>query len=443
MPIIIAYYNIWDYKITLPTKFEAKFYKKLYNLRRRDTMDNMIKRFLEYVRVETTSDESSTSVPSTDGQLVLAKYLKEELQALGLDEVLLDDKGYLMATLPANTDKVIPVIGFIAHMDTSPDMSGKNVDPKIIVNYRGEAIVLNEELGIVMSPSDFPELERLVGQTLITTDGRTLLGADNKAGIAEIVTAVEYLINNPQIKHGKIMIGFTPDEEIGRGADFFDVEAFGADWAYTVDGGPIGELEYENFNAASAKIVINGRNVHPGTAKNKMTNSIHIAEELDLMLPQNQRPEHTEGYEGFFHLMRITGTVERTELSYIIRDHSMDEFSRKKKLLQDVVEFINSKYGDLAELDMKDSYYNMKEKIEPEYHIISLAERAMSMLGIEPRIKPIRGGTDGSRLSFMGLPCPNLFTGGYNYHGRYEYITVEGMQLAASTIVEIIKLAAE
>ena len=406
-------------------------------------MDNMIKRFLEYVQIETTSDESSTSVPSTDGQMVLGKYLKEELQAIGLNEVMLDEKGYLMAMLPANTDKVIPVIGFIAHMDTSPDMSGKNVNPKIIDNYPGGVIVLNEELGVSLSPSDFPELEGLIGQTLITTDGKTLLGADNKAGIAEIVTAVEYLINNPQIQHGKIMIGFTPDEEIGRGADFFNVEAFGADWAYTVDGGPIGELEYENFNAASAKIVIRGRNVHPGTAKNKMTNSIHIAGELDMMLPQNQRPEHTEGYEGFFHLMRITGTVENTELSYIIRDHSMEEFNRKKKLLEDVVEFINLKYGDLAELDIKDSYYNMKEKVEPEYHIISLAERAMTMLGIEPQIKPIRGGTDGSRLSFMGLPCPNLFTGGYNYHGRYEYITVEGMQLAARTIVEIIKLAAE
>lgn len=406
-------------------------------------MDKIMDRFLEYVRIETTSDESSTSVPSSSGQLALGKHIAAELKSLGLEKVNIDNNGYLTAALPANTDTVLPVIGFIAHMDTSPDMSGKNVSPRVIEKYDGGDILLDPAEGIVLSPRDFPELSQLIGKTLITTDGSTLLGADNKAGIAEIVTAVEYLINNPGIPHGEIRIAFTPDEEIGRGADHFDVDGFGADWAYTVDGGPVGELEFENFNAASAKIIINGRNVHPGTAKNKMINSIHIAHELGGMLPVNQRPEYTEGYEGFFHLMRIDGTVERTELSYIIRDHSMEEFNNKKSILQEAVDYINKKYGQVAELTLKDSYYNMREKIEPVYYIIELAEKAMIRLGIEPMIKPIRGGTDGSRLSFMGLPCPNLFTGGYNFHGKYEFITIEGMKLAALTIVEIAKLAAE
>lgn len=406
-------------------------------------MDKIMDRFLEYVRIETTSDESSTSVPSSSGQLALGKHIAAELKSLGLEKVNIDNNGYLTAALPANTDTDLPVIGFIAHMDTSPDMSGKNVSPRVIEKYNGGDILLDPAEGIVLSPRDFPELSQLIGKTLITTDGSTLLGADNKAGIAEIVTAVEYLINNPGIPHGEIRIAFTPDEEIGRGADHFDVDGFGADWAYTVDGGPVGELEFENFNAASAKIVINGRNVHPGTAKNKMINSIHIAHELGGMLPVNQRPEYTEGYEGFFHLMRIDGTVERTELSYIIRDHSMEEFKNKKSILQEAVDYINKKYGQVAELTLKDSYYNMREKIEPVYYIIELAEKAMIRLGIEPMIKPIRGGTDGSRLSFMGLPCPNLFTGGYNFHGKYEFITIEGMKLAALTIVEIAKLAAE
>ena len=406
-------------------------------------MDKIMDRFLEYVRIETTSDESSTSVPSSAGQLALGKHIADELKSMGLEKVNIDHNGYLTAVLPANTDADIPVIGFIAHMDTSPDISGKNVSPRVVEKYDGGDILLDPAEGIVLSPRDFPELSQLIGKTLITTDGSTLLGADNKAGIAEIVTAVEYLINNPGIPHGEIRIAFTPDEEIGRGADHFDVDGFGADWAYTVDGGPVGELEFENFNAASAKIIINGRNVHPGTAKNKMINSIHIAHELGGMLPVNQRPEYTEGYEGFFHLMRIDGTVERTELSYIIRDHSMEEFNNKKSVLQEAVDYINKKYGQVAELTLKDSYYNMREKIEPVYYIIELAEKAMIRLGIEPMIKPIRGGTDGSRLSFMGLPCPNLFTGGYNFHGKYEFITIEGMKLAALTIVEIAKLAAE
>lgn len=406
-------------------------------------MDNIIDRFFEYVRIETTSDESSTSVPSSEGQLTLGKYIAVELRSLGLEKVILDENGYVTATLPANTDAELPIIGFIAHMDTSPDMSGKNVTPRLVENYDGGDILLDPAGEIILSPKDFPELSQLIGKTIVTTDGSTLLGADNKAGIAEIVTAVEYLINNPEIIHGEIRIAFTPDEEIGRGADHFNVEAFGADWAYTVDGGPVGELEYENFNAASAKITISGRNVHPGTAKDKMLNSIHIAHELDSMLPANQRPEYTEGYEGFFHLMRIDGTVEKTELSYIIRDHSMEEFINKKSILQEAVEYINKKYGPVSDLTLKDSYYNMKEKIEPVYKIIELAERAMVRLDIEPKIKPIRGGTDGSRLSFMGLPCPNLFTGGYNFHGKYEFITVEGMKLAALTIVEIARLAVE
>jgi tripeptide aminopeptidase len=400
-------------------------------------------RFLEYVRIETTSDESSTSVPSSAGQLALGKHIADELKSMGLEKVNIDHNGYLTAVLPANTDADIPVIGFIAHMDTSPDISGKNVSPRVVEKYDGGDILLDPAEGIVLSPRDFPELSQLIGKTLITTDGSTLLGADNKAGIAEIITAIEYLINNPGIPHGEMRIAFTPDEEIGRGADHFDVDAFGADWAYTVDGGPVGELEFENFNAASAKIVISGRNVHPGTAKNKMINSIHIAHELGAMLPVNQRPEFTEGYEGFFHLMRVDGTVERTELSYIIRDHSLEEFNNKKSILQEAVNYINKKYGQVAELTLKDSYFNMREKIEPVYDIIKLAEKAMTRLGIEPKIKPIRGGTDGSRLSFMGLPCPNLFTGGYNFHGKYEFITIEGMKLAALTIVEIAKLAAE
>ncbi|MGM0396072.1 MAG: peptidase T [Bacillota bacterium] len=406
-------------------------------------MENLVNRFLDYVKIETTSDESSVSVPSTETQLEFSGMLADELTKIGLSEVTVDDKGYVMATLPSTTEKELPVIGFIAHMDTSPDMSGKDVNPQIFENYDGSELVLNSEKKIVLSPDDFPELKDNIGKTIIATDGTTLLGGDNKAGIAEIVTAMEYLINNPDVPHGKIRIGFTPDEEIGRGADHFDVEKFGADFAYTIDGGPVGELEYENFNAATAKVFIQGRNVHPGSAKNKMINSLIIAQELGSMLPVNERPEFTEHYEGFFHLVRIDGTVEKTEMVYIIRDHFMDRFEHKKTIMTKAAEYINIRYGNVIELEIKDSYYNMKEKIEPVMEIVTLARDAMKNLGIEADIKPIRGGTDGARLSYMGLPCPNIFTGGFNFHGRYEYITVEGMELATKTILEIVKIAAE
>lgn len=404
-------------------------------------MEKLVERFLRYVKTETTSDESSISVPSTEGQSSFSRILAEELNQIGMSNVSVDDNGYVMATLPSNSSKAPPVIGFIAHMDTSPDMSGKDVKPQIYENYQGGTLLLNGENKIELSPDDFPELNENIGRTIIATDGTTLLGADNKAGIAEIVTAMEYLINNPEISHGEIRVGFTPDEEIGRGADHFDVENFGADFAYTIDGGPVGELEYENFNAATAKINIQGRNVHPGSAKNKMINSLIIAQELNGMLPVEQRPEHTEGYEGFFHLMRVDGTVERTEMVYIIRDHSMEKFENKKRLMEKTADFLNSKYGNAVKLEIKDSYYNMKEKIEPVMEIVDLAREAMENLEIEVDIKPVRGGTDGSRLSYMGLPCPNIFTGGYNFHGKYEYVTVEGMQLAVRTILEIVILA--
>lgn len=404
-------------------------------------MENLRERFIRYVKTETTSDESSVSVPSTQTQLEFAKALAHELVEIGMSEVTVDSKGYVMASLPSNTNRKLPVIGFIAHMDTSPDMSGKDVKPQIFENYKGGTIQLNDELGIILSPDDFPELNENIGKTIIATDGTTLLGADNKAGIAEIVTAMEYLINNPEIRHGEIKVGFTPDEEIGRGADHFDVEKFGADFAYTVDGGPVGELEYENFNAATAKITIQGRNVHPGSAKNKMINSMIIGQELNGMLPVQQRPEYTEDYEGFFHLVRLDGTVEKTEMVYIIRDHSMDKFQAKKKLLEKTADFLNSKYENIVHLEIKDSYFNMKEKIEPVIEIVHLAKEAMENLGIDVDIKPVRGGTDGSRLSYMGLPCPNIFTGGYNFHGKYEFVTVEGMELACNTILEIVKLS--
>ena len=404
-------------------------------------MEKLLERFLRYVKTETTSDESSISVPSTDGQIAFSRVLADELKEIGMSDVTVDDNGYVMASLPSNSSKSLPVIGFLAHMDTSPDMSGKDVKPKIFENYQGGPLLLNSQKGIELSPEDFPDLSENIGKTIIATDGTTLLGADNKAGIAEIVTAMEYLINHPNILHGDIRVGFTPDEEIGRGADHFDVERFGADFAYTVDGGPVGELEYENFNAATAKITIQGRNVHPGSAKNKMINSLIIAQELNGMLPVEQRPESTEGYEGFFHLMRIDGTVEKTEMIYIIRDHSMDKFEDKKMLMERIADFLNSKYENAVNLEIKDSYYNMKEKIEPVMEIVDLAKKAMENLEIEVDIKPVRGGTDGSRLSYMGLPCPNIFTGGYNFHGKYEYITVEGMELASRTILEIIMLA--
>ena len=399
-------------------------------------MDKILERFKRYIAVDTKSDESSITVPSTKGQLELGGILVKELKELGLKDVLQDEHGYIYATLPTNIEKKCPTIGFIAHLDTSPALDGKVSNPQVF-QYKGGDIRLNDKYSIMLY--EFPELESLKGKTLITTDGTTLLGADDKAGIAEIMDAVEYLVNNPDIEHGEVKIGFTPDEEIGRGADLFNVESFGADFAYTMDGGPIGELQYENFNAASAKIKIQGKNVHPGTAKNIMLNSIKIAMELDRMLPNNQVPEHTQGYEGFYLLDDIKGSVDYTTLNYVIRDHSMNLFDNKKNHIKKVVSFLNNKYGDIIELKIKDSYYNMKEKIEPHMEIIELAEKSMKELGIEPNIIPIRGGTDGSRLSYMGLPTPNLFTGGYNFHGRFEFIPVEHMKLASQLIVQIVE----
>lgn len=404
-------------------------------------MEKVVERFLKYVSFDTKSDPESESCPSTAKQLALGEYLVKELQGLGLKDAAMDEHGYIMATLPANTDEAVPTIGLIAHMDTSPDMSGENVKPQLVKDYDGGDIVLNEEQQIILSPKDFPELKNYVGETLITTDGTTLLGADNKAGIAEIITAVEYFIDHPEIKHGTIKVGFTPDEEIGRGADRFNVEAFGADYAYTIDGGPIGELEYENFNAAGAKVHIQGRNVHPGSSKNKMVNSILIAMELHGMLPVNERPEYTEGYEGFFHLNNLNGDVESTEMQYIIRDHDRAKFEKKKAILEEAVKFLNLKYGEgTVTLTLNDSYYNMKEKIEPVFHIIERAKAAMEAVGVTPVISPIRGGTDGARLSYMNLPCPNIFTGGHNFHGKYEYIPVGSMLKAVEVIVEILKV---
>ncbi len=407
-------------------------------------MDNLLNRFLSYVKIDTQSDPESKTSPSTTKQFELAKLLVEELRDIGLSEIELDEHCYVYATLPANTEKQVPTIGFIAHLDTTPDFTGKNVKPQVHENYDGGDLILNKDLNIILSPSEFPELTHYKGQTLITTDGTTLLGADDKAGIAEIVTAMEYLINHPQIKHGKIRIAFTPDEEVGRGTEHFDIEKFGADFAYTVDGGPIGELEFENFNAAEAKVLVHGKNVHPGTAKNKMINSIRIAEEFDSMVPQHERPEHTEKYEGFYHLLSFKGDVEQSQLHYIIRDHDREKFERRKQLFRDIVEFLNKKYGkDLVELDMRDQYYNMREKIEPVMYIVELAKKAMQKAGVKPKIKPIRGGTDGAMLSFKGLPTPNIFTGGHNFHGRYEYIPLQSMQKAVDVIVKIAEMAVD
>ncbi|WP_019132042.1 peptidase T [Peptoniphilus obesi] len=397
---------------------------------------DIVERFLKYTSFETTSDDSSETVPSTKIQLELGKYLVEELKGLGLDNARIDDKGYVYAHLESNTDKDLAKIGFVAHMDTSPEMSGKNVKPRI-VKYEGGDIKLNEKY--TTKVSEFPFLNDLVGQELIVTDGNTLLGADDKAGIAIIVSAIEHLVKNPEIKHGDIKIGFTPDEEIGRGADHFDVEGFDADFAYTVDGGPLGELEYENFNAASAKISIEGKGVHPGSSKNIMINSQLLAMELHNMLPVNMRPEYTESYEGFYLLEGIKGSVSNTEMRYIIRDHDMEKFEAKKNLLIEIVEFLNKKYGDLINLEIKDSYYNMKKMIEPHMEIIELAKKSMEEVGIEPLISPIRGGTDGASLSYKGLPCPNIFTGGYNYHGRYELLPVESLKKGKELLLQIIK----
>lgn len=404
-------------------------------------MSKVVERFLKYVKYHTTSDENSNTFPSTEGQLIFARELAKELKELGLSEVEVDKNGYVTALLPANTDKKIPTIGFIAHMDTSPDMCGKDVKPQIIENYDGNDIVLNKEKGIILSTSEFPELKNYIGKTLITTDGTTLLGADDKAGIAEIITAIEYLINHPEIEHGNVKIAFTPDEEIGRGVDKFNVKKFACDFAYTVDGGELGTIEYENFNAASAKIKIHGRNVHPGTAKGKMKNSILIGIELQNMLPELERPEHTEGYQGFYHLNNFQGTVEETSMYYIIRDFDKQAFSDKKEYIKSIVEALNKKYGEgTVELELKDQYYNMREVIEKHMHIVETAMEAMRSLGIEPKVVPIRGGTDGARLSFMGLPTPNLFTGGHNFHGKYEFIPIHAMEKAVEVIVKIVEL---
>ena len=406
-------------------------------------MQHIIDRFISYVTIDTESDPNSETTPSTEKQWDLANKLVSDLKAIGMSDVTIDDNSYIMATLPSNVDYKVPTIGFISHFDTSPDFTGANVKPQIITDYDGKDIVLNEEEDIILSPDYFEDLLQYKGQTLITTDGTTLLGADDKAGITEIITAMEYLINHPEIKHGVIKVGFTPDEEIGRGAHKFDVKKFGADWAYTMDGSQIGELEYENFNAAGAKITAKGKIVHPGYAKGKMVNSMYFATEFINALPRLETPEHTEGYEGFFHLHSIEGKVEETTLKYIIRDHDKDKFDARKALMEKVVLDLNTKFeNEVFKLELTDQYFNMKEKVEPVMHIVDIAEEAMKQLGIKPLIKPIRGGTDGSQLSYMGLPCPNIFAGGHNFHGRYEYVPVESMQKAVEVICKIAELTA-
>ncbi|MBE6305052.1 MAG: peptidase T [Bacteroidales bacterium] len=403
---------------------------------------NVLDRFLDYVKFDTQSDELTNMTPSTPGQYKFAEYLQQKLVEMNLSEISLDENGYLMATLPANTDKEIPTIGFIAHLDTSPDMSGRHVKPRIVENYDGGDITLNAEQGILLKPAEFPELLNYVGQDLVVTDGTTLLGADDKAGIAEIISAVEYLQQHPEIPHGKIRIAFNPDEEIGRGAHKFNVEQFGCQWAYTMDGGEVGELEFENFNAAVAKITFKGRNVHPGYAKHKMINSLRVANQFAIMLPRWETPEHTEGYEGFYHLVGMEGTVEKTEITYIIRDFDRDRFERRKKELEHLTRKINKEYPECASIEIKDQYYNMREMVEPVSHIVEIAEQAIKNAGLTPKVVPIRGGTDGAQLSFKGLPCPNIFAGGLNFHGRYEFIPVPSLQKAVQVIVEIAALTA-
>ncbi|WP_446898674.1 peptidase T [Clostridium sp. LBM24168] len=404
-------------------------------------MEKVADKFLRYVKFDTRSSEESDSVPTTEKQLKLGKQLSEELRGMGVENVSLDGNGYVMGTLRGNVDGKAPTVGFISHMDTSPEISGNNVKPKIIEDYDGKDIILDDNGNIVLKIEDFPEIVKYKGKTLITTDGNTLLGADDKAGVAEIMTAVEYIINHPEMKHGDIKIAFTPDEEVGKGPDHFDVEKFNAKFAYTIDGGELGELEFENFNAASAKVKIKGRNVHPGSAKNKMINSILIASEFMEMFPKEETPATTEGYDGFYHIVSINGEVEETDLSYIIRDFDRNNFERRKKFIEKCASVISNKYGrNIIEIDIKDQYSNMKEKIEPVKYIVDIAAQAMREANIEPKISPIRGGTDGARLSFVGLPTPNIFTGGHNFHGRYEYIPVFAMEKAVEVIVNIIKL---
>lgn len=405
---------------------------------------DIVERFLNYVKFDTQSSEDSTTTPSTPGQMVFAKYLKDELDDVGLKDIDLDDNGYLYATLPGNTKDKTPTIGFISHMDTSPDASGKNVNPRIVKAYDGGDIVLNQEDGKVLSPKVFPELLRHKGEDLIVTDGRTLLGADDKAGIAAIVQAMVYLQEHPEIEHGDIRVGFNPDEEIGLGAHKFDVEKFGCDWAYTMDGGDVGELEFECFNAAGAKITIKGQSVHTGYAKGKMLNAVRIATELQSLFPEDELPETTEGYQGFYHLLSLQGNVEQATMSYIIRDHDRKKFEARKDFVEDAVAKMNAKYGaGTVSLDMHDQYYNMKEKVEPVIHVTDIAIKAMENLGISPKVQAIRGGTDGAQLSFRGLPCPNIFAGGINFHGPYEFLPIPSMEKAMMVVVEISKLAAE
>ena len=402
--------------------------------------NKILKRFLRYVQIDTQSDENSKTYPSTKKQFDLAHLLEKELNELGLKDVEVDKYAYVTASLPSNLEKDVPVIGFLAHMDTAPDMSGGNIKPQIFENYNGEDIIINKDLNLCLSVKEFPELNNYIGQTIITASGKTLLGADDKAGIAEIMSAMEYLTKNPEIKHGTIKIAFTPDEEIGKGVDYFDVKNFGADYAYTVDGGSIGELEYENFNAAGIAIRIQGRNIHPGYAKGRMINAILVASELNDMLPIEQRPELTENYEGFFHIIKFMGTVETAEIHYLIRDHDIVKFEQKKTLIKDVINLMNKKYGqEVAKFKMEDQYYNMKEKVEPVFHIVEQAKQAMVEVGVTPDVKPIRGGTDGARLSYMGLPCPNIFTGGHNFHGKLEFIPLESMEKAVQVILKIIE----
>lgn len=401
-------------------------------------MSSVVERLIKYVKFDTKADENSSTVPSTAGQLVLAKELGKELGELGLVDISVDSNGYVMATLPANIDKKVPVVGFIAHMDTSPDMSGTNVNPKFIENYDGKDIKLNDD--VTLSTEDFPELKDYIGETLITTDGTTLLGADDKAGIAEILTAVEYLVNHPEMPHGTIRIGFTPDEEVGRGPDHFDVKKFNADFAYTMDGGAVGELEYENFNAAAAKVTISGRNVHPGYAKNKMVNSVLIANEFISMMPEDETPQTTEGYEGFYHLNNMEGNVEKSVLNYIIRDFDMDSFENRKEFMKAAAEKLNKKYGNKVTIEIRDQYRNMKEKIEPVKYVVDNAIKAMEAANVKPLVRPIRGGTDGAQLSFKGLPTPNIFAGGLNFHGKYEYVPVSSMEKAVEVILKLVEL---
>ncbi|MBM3421070.1 MAG: peptidase T [Bacteroidetes bacterium] len=406
--------------------------------------EKLLERFLRYVRIGTASDDKSDNSPTTEGQILLGRLLRDEMEEIGITDASVDENGYVTGTIPGNAGPEVPVIGFIAHLDTSPEMPGDNVNPQVIRNYNGDQIPLNKKQGIILSPSEFPELRNYIGQTIITTDGTTLLGADNKAGIAEIMTAAEILLKRRDFKHGNVRICFTPDEEIGRGANRFNVKNFGAEFAYTIDGGEPGSLEYETFNAASVTVTIQGKSIHPGIAKNQMINSINVANEFCNLLPRAERPEHTEGYEGYFHVYDIKGGVDSTTMKVLVRDHSGEKFQARKNLLLEITEWLNRRYGDNSiTLNIRDEYYNMRQRIEPFMHIVKIAEEAIERCGIKPVITPVRGGTDGARLSYMGLPCPNVFTGGHNFHGRFEFIPIESMQKAVEVICEIVKINAE